>query len=201
MENKMEKVWYASYGSNMLEARFLCYISGGRPEGAQRTYKGCTDKAVPKKNKPVSIKGELYFARSSKTWHNGGICFLNPKREREETLGRMYLISPQQFTELVKQESRYEGALNIDFQRAIKEGSLIIEIKSWYGRLLFLGFDEGHPIFTFTNEDFLEAEFNPPHESYLNMIKRGLKETYSLSEKEIQRYLKSKPGFEEHFEK
>lgn len=176
----------------------MCYISGGKPEGAERTYKGCPDKTEPEKNKPVAIPGDLYFARNSKTWHQGGICFLNPDADAGEiTLGRMYLITPDQFEELVKQESRYEGELMIDFQTAIAQGSIIAEIKSWYGKLLFLGYDEGYPIFTFTNESYLETEFNPPHESYRNMIKRGLQETYGMSKDQVENYLLSKKGYQE----
>ena len=196
MPEKFKKIWYASYGSNMLKERFLCYIRGGTPEGAQRTYKGCTNKILPEKNKPVEIDAELYFARSSKTWHGGGIAFINPGNGIEQkALGRMYLIEPEQFVELVKQESRYEGELHMDFEKAAIEGHLIINIKSWYGRLLFLGFDEGYPIFTFTNEAYLEKELNMPHESYLNMIKRGLRETYGFSKEEIGSYLRNKKGY------
>lgn len=31
-------VWYAAYGSNLAAARFRCYVVGGRPAGAARTY-------------------------------------------------------------------------------------------------------------------------------------------------------------------
>lgn len=198
MSNSNQRVWYASYGSNMLKERFLCYISGGRPEGSRRTYKGCKNTAHPERSKPIEIKAELYFARNSKTWHGGGICFLNTDEDSDATtLGRMYLITPDQFEELVKQESRYEGELRIDFEKAIAQGSLIIEIKSWYGKLVFLGYDEGHPVFTFTNENYLEKEFNPPHESYLNIVRRGLQETYGLSSDEISEYLQTKKGYRE----
>ena len=45
----MGLVWYACYGSNLLKERFLCYIRGGRPIGAQRTFYGCKNKKEPKK--------------------------------------------------------------------------------------------------------------------------------------------------------
>lgn len=198
MTKKFKKIWYASYGSNMLENRFMCYIRGGRPEGALRTYTGCSNKAQPEKNKPVEIPAELYFARNSKTWHGGGIAFINPDGDKgNKTLGRMYLIEPDQFTDLVKQESRYEGELTINFEKAVREGQLIIDIRSWYGKLVFLGFDDNHPVFTFTNEAFLQKEFNMPHQTYLNMISRGLQETYDLSKLQIKNYFQSKKGFQE----
>ena len=36
-------VWYASYGSNLLEARFNCYIFGGRVNGMSRDAHGARD--------------------------------------------------------------------------------------------------------------------------------------------------------------
>ena len=196
MAHNNRMIWYASYGSNMLAERFRCYISGGRPEGAQRTYKGCTNRIFPEKIKPVRIPAELYFARRSKTWHGGGICFLKPEiDENQTTLGRMYLIAPDQFCELVKQESRYEGDLHLDLEQAIEQGSMLLPINSWYAKILFLGYEEGQPVFTFTCTGFLEKELNPPHPAYLNMIRSGLKETYGMGELEITEYLEGKKGF------
>ena len=47
-----DPVWYVAYGSNMSAARFGCYISGGRPPGARRTYLGCRDQSPPR---PVHV--------------------------------------------------------------------------------------------------------------------------------------------------
>ncbi|MBL0236650.1 MAG: hypothetical protein IPQ02_08595 [Saprospiraceae bacterium] len=41
MINKLDYIWYASYGSNLLEERFQCYIKGGMPKGSTKTYLGC----------------------------------------------------------------------------------------------------------------------------------------------------------------
>ena len=115
-------IWYASYGSNLLEERFLCYIKGGKPSGSSKRHDGCFDKTLPQNNAKIYINHELYFARKSKSWDNGGVAFLSEKFEsNHKTLGRMYLITPDQFTEVVKQEIDFEGTLELDFDKAIEE--------------------------------------------------------------------------------
>lgn len=195
MDVNTSHVWYASYGSNILEKRFLCYIGGGKPEGAQRYYEGCKNQALPKANKRITINSELYFAKNSKTWNGGGVGFIKPVfDDKSKTLGRMYLIKVDQFVQLLKQEMRFKGELAIDFKKVIEKGSVIIKEKVWYGRLVFLGMEEGHPIFSFTNEKFLREDISPPNEHYLKIIMEGLKETYNMTDVEIQEYLKSKLG-------
>ena len=192
MQKKVEKVWYASYGSNLLEKRFSCYIAGGTPEGAQREYEGCTDKTLPEESKPIIINAELYFARKSKTWHGGGVAFINSEfNSKVKTFGRMYLITAQQFAEVVKQEIRLEEDLVLDLEELAEKGSLLLNERSWYNKLLFLRREAGYPIFTFTNKDYLKDEINPPHETYFNTISAGLKETYGMTDVEIEGYLRS----------
>lgn len=187
------QVWYACYGSNLLEERFKCYIAGGKPAGSFRTYTGCTNKTLPKKSKPLEIKAELYFAKSSKTWSGGGAAFIQPN-EKELTLGKMYLVTSDQFTELVKQEIKFEGKLQPDLNLAIMNGYIITLPETWYGKILFLGFEKEIPVFTFTNNDFLESEINAPNEHYLNKIILGLKETHNLTNEQIFYYLSCKKG-------
>ncbi len=189
------KVWYACYGSNLLKERFSCYIGGGRPANAKRVYPGCTNKTLPEKSKGITINGELYFAKSSKTWSGGGAGFIQSDFDKNiKTLGRMYLITQQQFVDLVQQEIKFEGDFDIDLQQVIKNRSLDMKNNSWYGKIIYLGEDEDSPIFTFTNEDYLKDEINPPHEFYLKIIIDGLKETYQMSDTEIKTYLKNKEG-------
>lgn len=107
---KKELVWYASYGSNLLRSRFMCYIRGGRPKSSSKGYRGCTDKSEPLKDKPVRIPHELYFSGRSSVWGGGGggVAFIKPTRasKGEFTLGRMYLITREQFTQVVRQEKK-----------------------------------------------------------------------------------------------
>ncbi|WP_081210405.1 hypothetical protein [Salegentibacter sediminis] len=195
MAKEEQKVWYACYGSNLLEERFRCYISGGQPKGAHRIYPGCTNRTFPSKNKRIIINREMYFAKRSKTWSGGGAVFIKSKiDENIETLGRMYLITRQQFIDLVKQEIKFEGNFDIDLKKVIEQGFLDMKNNSWYGQIIYLGEEEYHPIFTFTNEEYLENEINAPNEHYLRIIIEGLKETYLMTDAAIENYFKTKEG-------
>lgn len=194
-DEELDQVWYACYGSNLLQERFEYYIGGGRPAGSQRIYEGCTNRTPPQESKPFQIKAELYFARRSKTWSGGGAAFIEPD-EDSLTLGKIYRITRGQFNELVKQEIRFKGDLKPDLAIAIKDGHLITQPETWYGKILYLGEEDGLPVFSFTNVNYLETEINEPNVHYLRMIILGLKETYRLSKNEILEYLFSKKGIE-----
>lgn len=170
----------------MLYSRWKAYRSN-------REYKGCKDKTMPSDSKAIEIKAELYFAKSSKTWSGGGAAFIQPNKQNL-TLGKMYLITTEQFTELVKQEIRFGGKFEPDLNLAIKNGHLITLPETWYGKILFLGYEKEIPIFTFTNIDFLESEINAPSAHYLEKNILGLKETYHLNEESILKYLSCKRG-------
>ena len=97
-------VWYGCYGSNLYKKRFSYYIKGGRPEGSNKCYKGCSDKSVPRDDKQIMIPYKLYFAKESPSWENMGIAFIKTEmNESVETMGRMYLIKKDQFVEVVMQ--------------------------------------------------------------------------------------------------
>ncbi|MDN3594132.1 hypothetical protein [Zunongwangia endophytica] len=192
-----ERVWYACYGSNLMEDRFLCYIAGGTPNGAKRTYVGCTDKAYPKANKSYLINHEMYFAKRSHTWSGGSAAFIKPtKDETATTYGKIYSISKDQFVDLVKQEIAFEGDLSIDFEKVIEQGYLDVATDVWYDRILFLGINDEMPVFSFTNSEFMEKELNAPHPLYLEKIILGLRQTYQFTSVEILKYLEDKVGVE-----
>jgi len=199
MSQDQEYIWYASYGSNLLEERFLCYIKGGQPIGSNKKYSGCRDQSLPIDNEEIYINSELYFAKKSPTWNNGGVCFIKTNFDAGiTTLGRMYLITKDQFVDVVKQETENVNDLTINFEKVILEGSLIIKEKSWYGNLIYLGESNNHPIFTFTNKENLK-DSNKPNENYLKTIIKGLKETYNLNLNELFEYLSAKDGIKDNF--
>src|SRR5665647_253479 len=122
MTNLQDKVWYACYGSNILEERFLCYIQGGKPLGAKTTYKGCTDKTLPADNEDFYICSELYFSKNSANWDNGGVAFIRTTFEpKASTLGRIYLITKGQLIDIARQETNTDGELILDFDRAVND--------------------------------------------------------------------------------
>lgn len=167
-ENTMKNhVWYACYGSNLLEERFLLYIKGGFCRFNGKEYPGCkTDKTMPVEKKPISIPYELYFGKQSPSWDFGGVAFLNPREDaRFNTLGRMYLITEEQFGDIQKQEGI-----------------------GWYNHVLNLGTCNGIPIKTFTHSELFPK--NKPSEKYIDVVVAGLWETYpSMPKEEIEKYL------------
>lgn len=195
-----EYVWYASYGSNLLEERFLCYIRGGQPIGSETKYKGCSNNSLPIGKEEIYICSELYFAKNSDSWDNGGVAFLKGNLEsKQQTLGRMYLITNEQFVDVVRQETKTKEDINIDFEKAIVDGSVIFKRRSWYGNLIYLGTQSGFPIFTFTNENKFNSP-TKPSENYLKVIIKGLRETYDyLNSQEISQYFITKDGIAENY--
>ncbi len=198
MENLDEKVWYACYGSNLLQERFLCYIQGGQPAGANTSYIGCEDKTSPIDSEEMYISAELYFAKVSKNW-NGGIAIIRTTfNPTASTYGRIYLITKGQLIDIARQKTNTSTSLEIDFEKAIKNGSYIFKQPSWYGNLLYLGEHNGFPIFTITNEQDSQSSTKPSN-AYLKTIIDGLRKSHWLDNHAIFDYLKTKHGIMENY--
>ena len=88
------QVWYACYGSNLRRDRFLCYVQGGRPEGARRSHPGARNRTAPADDRPMTLPGSIVFGWDSPTW-GGGIAFYDAGAEGA-TLARAYLVTDQQ---------------------------------------------------------------------------------------------------------
>ncbi|KAL5542247.1 hypothetical protein UlMin_009957 [Ulmus minor] len=76
MEIRASKVviWYATFGTNMWQPRFLCYIEGG-----QASY-GSFDKTPSKEIIWKTFPHGLFLGpKFTQTWGLGGIAFLNPE--------------------------------------------------------------------------------------------------------------------------
>lgn len=126
----MEYIWYAGYGSNLSEQRFQCYIHGGTPRFGRKQNAGCKDKTLPARNKSIIIHYPLYFAlpgssRETSNWGSGGVAFIRYHEDKElETFCRMWKITKEQYEEVRNQEGR-----------------------SWYGKEIPLGENDGVPCF------------------------------------------------------
>ncbi len=173
----MNYVWYAGYGSNLSEQRFLCYIRGGTPFFGRRRNNGCIkDQALPVENKPIIISYPLYFAlpnnkKETENWGTGGVAFIRCHEDKTlRTFCRMWKITKEQYEEVKKQEGR-----------------------SWYCKEIPLGQDNGVPIYTITHDADLNNILCPP-DAYIQTIAIGLQETYNLNEEEIANYLLDKDG-------
>ena len=210
MGKKNDLVWYACYGSNLLESRFLCYIKGGVPEGSIKEHTGCTDKSLPIASEKFIIPHQLYFAEKSKQWEMGGVAFIKsshiPEKSKKITYARKYLIRKEQFVQILRQENSRkvdDTSINIDFNIAENNKKFLVgkeqECK-WYGKIINLGKENGTPIFTFTAKNDFNT-FNAPSEKYLLTIIKGIKETFKINKIEIIDYLISIPGIQKKMSK
>lgn len=154
-DENTEYVWYASYGSNLNYNRFMKYINN------------CSDNSEPIESKPILINHRMYFSKSSSRWEQKGVAFIDADENQDEkTLGRMYLVTREQFEEIKYQEG------------------------IWYQNELDLGMYENKKIVTFT--DFEVGEENEPSERYVDVIKNGILQIYpNITEEAAKEYLQN----------
>ena len=175
-----EYIWYAGYGSNLSEQRFLCYVLGGKPLFGKRRHTGCTDRTPPVESRAFLTDRRLYFAlpragSRTENWGPGGVAFMDPKAgEDAETICRLWKISKKQFAEVWEQEG-----------------------PDWYDVEIPLGEVGGCPVVTISSRRRL-ANILPPSETYLKTIAIGLRETCELSDREIAGYLAEKQGIKDY---
>jgi len=196
-----EYVWYLSYGSNLNKNRFYCYILGGQPPGSAETEKGCKDATLPVKVRGKTIPYEMVFAGTSTRWNNKGVAAIDPKKNHTAlTYGRMYLITKDQFFDLVKQENYIPLNEKLDWTLPNPGEEKKLLPHNWYGKLLHLGEEDGYPIYTFTIlEDFERVQINPPDRSYIKIIQKGLEETHIFSLWEVEKYLMQLRGIKGYY--
>lgn len=194
------KVWYVSYGSNICLDRFMCYINGDTPPGSDKKEKGCRDKTPPSRNEKIILSHPIYFTKERSKWGTGGVAFIGHQPlDTTSTYGRMYLITEEQFKDVVAQENNLDHT-DFDLKKVMKEGHGKID-DGWYGRILYLGKKEGAPMFTFTsNKNWDETTFTTPPSSYLNTIARGLLEI-GFTKQEIVDYFSQVPGIKNDLSK
>lgn len=190
-------IWYASYGSNLYLDRFLCYIKGGRPKYSQKTELGCSDKTLPLKDAPQLLPYRMYFAGTSKKWNNGGNCILSVKKEDNfMSLGRKFLIKKSQFIEIVSHKNESDNS-EFNFQEIIDAGSKSINDSS-SGNVIFLGYEDGYPIFTFTaHED--RFDYRKADILYLAIIGGGIKQTFGYNNQQVVDYFMKLNGVKEFY--
>ncbi len=166
-------VYYVSYGSNMLEERFLTYIKGGICRFNGTYYPGCINKCAPIKSVSIEIPYNMYFSKSSSSWDGSSVCFLDDSKPGF-AYGRAYLVTQEQFEDI-----------------QVAECGGTVTNNSWYGKVINLNMIDGIPAKTFSNNKNLpHMPIETVKDKYLNVIIDGLKEAHHLNEGEINDYLK-----------
>ncbi|MEU9372283.1 histone deacetylase [Streptomyces sp. NPDC048255] len=187
-----ERVWYASYGSNMHMDRLTAYLAGGTPPGATRTYPGCRDHRAPERSIAVELEGSLYFATESPVWR-GGRGLYDPTAPGR-TRARAHLVTVSQMSDIAAQEMYEEPGADVDLTRVLREGR-DERGAGRYETLICPGTIEGIPVLTFTAPWTLR-DIDPlmPSAAYLGYLAGGLLETGPWEEADIADYLSSRPG-------
>lgn len=188
----MDRLWYAAYGSNLHRPRFDCYLTGGRPPGAERVYPGCRDRSPVPPPRPLTLPGEMYFGWHSRVW-DGGICFLDPDAPSDPlgTPAVGYLVTAGQFADVVAQEMRADPGEPIDIAPAMRYGRHR-RGPGRYETLVYCGDLDGHPILTFTSDRRIEG--SAPSAAYLRTVLAGLVDGHGLCPTEAAGYLARRPG-------
>jgi hypothetical protein len=185
-------VWYAAYGSNMSAARLACYLAGGCPPGATRTYPGARDRTLPTDVRPVELDGCVYFAWHSPTW-GGGIAFYDPDSPGT-SVGRAYRLTAAQLSDLLEQEMHREPGVDHDLADLLAHGSDDVG-DGRYESMHLVGELDGEPVVTFTSPEGLhQADHNEPSAAYLATMARGLTESHEWDAGRVARYLLERPG-------
>lgn len=135
------------------------------------------------------------------------MAFIKSRRDDSRpTMGRGYLITREQFTDITLQENGRDprhDSVHIDFPLAKAQGFFFIggqEAYRWYGRVIYIDEREGWPIYTFTAKWSDEnISCTKPGDLYLTTIVRGLRETFGLNNRQIFDYLSPKCGIKNLF--
>jgi succinyl-diaminopimelate desuccinylase len=197
LEEQPKYVWYATYGSGIWKNHFMHSITGEHSPEDLRDYVGCKDKTPPKKEVFVSLPHQFYFAGDCPQ-HNkyggGGCIFIDPKSDSvANTVSRAYLISTEQFAEIVAQENFHKGTLDLPFAEAAHKGHATIpSCEGEYNELVYCGEREGYPIFSITASH--KDELAAPSPAYISMLCKGLSESKNIDQQEAIDYLLNAPG-------
>ena len=186
----MQRLWYVAYGSNLSLNRFRVYLQGGRPVGGARDYPGCRDPLGPEQAVSLTIPGGLRFVGVSSVW--GGGMAVYDASAAGEIAARAYLITAEQFVDVLAQEMRLEPGLDVNLALVRETGWHSLG-PGRYQTLAHVGTRDDLPMLTFTSADS-DHQVNAPSEGYLRTIAVGLRESHGWTKAAIGRYLAQFPG-------
>lgn len=186
-------LWYVSYGSNMSRRRLGCYIEGGQPPGAQKSYVGARDTTMPLADIAVILPGSLYFAGESRTW-GGGVAFYDHDSPGA-TAARAYRITVSQFVDIAAQEMHRipdpGDPLEVVLLNGLPDARHQVG-PGVYETLIEVGRHDGLPMLTFTAPHGLDAiSHAAPRPAYLAMLAEGLREAHGWDQEQVDQYFAS----------
>ncbi|MDQ3764507.1 MAG: histone deacetylase [Actinomycetota bacterium] len=176
----------------MCAHRLNCYLAGGTPAGALRTYSGCRDRRPPLRSTGYEFVGGVYFATDSATW-GGGRAFYDPELIGT-VAGHAYLITSGQFADITAQEMYGVPGQDVDLRPVLTTGRWELG-PGRYETLLHLGDLDGHPLLTFTAPwHAADIPWTVPSASYLRVLAAGLQEAHGWDVQRVAGYLAGSPG-------
>ncbi|MDZ7673490.1 MAG: hypothetical protein U5K30_00230 [Acidimicrobiales bacterium] len=199
MSADLDLVWYVGYGSNVLRRRFTTYLTGGAMELSGQEERGSRDRSPPREVRPTTLPHTLYFGRSGGArWGPGGVAFIDPMRSDAAALGLAYLVSTEQYLDVICQENSWSVPPRPD-DALPAPGSGAVDVTppgerpGWYRSVVTLEPIDGVPALTFTHP-VVEPSSEPAPAAYLRVIAEGLADEHGLATPEIVSYLASRPG-------
>lgn len=187
-----EQVWYAAYGSNTDPTRLGHYLAGGTPEGASLGTPGARDATPPRASRAVDLPGSVFFAGESPTW-GGGVAFYDV-HGAGTSVGRAWLLSAEQFSDVAVQEMHRPPGEDLDLETLLREGTHAYG-PGHYETLHVVSVLDGLPVLTFTAppDSPVGRALNPPSAAYLRVMGGGLLETVGDAGA-VADYLLARPG-------
>ena len=154
---------------------------------------GARDSSLWRDVRAVELSHRLLFAGESRWWGGGGVAFIDPELSgpsTSTTLARAYLITVEQFQDVLAQESGRAVGTEVDLEAAADGGWSIVG-EGNYDRVVHVGHHDW-PMLTFTTpREIHELHLNPPGQAYHDMIVRGVVEAHGLTEDEARHYIAS----------
>ena len=187
----MQPIWYVAYGSNLSRERFRTYLQGGQPDGSGRSYPGCRDTSDELDSFGLLMTGGVYFAGRSSGW-GAGMAFYDPEAPGE-VAARAYLITTEQFVDVLAQETLRSPGMALDLTPAFR-GDRYSNGVGGYPILVRVGCRRGVPLVTFTRHRSSASTLVAPTVRYLVAMATGLREAHGWSLRQINRYLSALPG-------
>ena len=137
------------------------------------------------------LPGGLRFVGVSSVW-GGGLAVYDGEADGE-VAARAYLISAEQFVDVLAQETRRSRAWSWICRRSAKTGRHSFG-SGHYQTLANVGERDKLPMLTFTSARLTELVDNAPSAGYLRTMAVGLAEAHGWSPRRIARYLGRFPG-------
>ncbi|KUN10603.1 histone deacetylase [Streptomyces yokosukanensis] len=177
--------------------RIACYIRGGRPPAAARSYPGCRNRAMPARSIPVELTGAMYFATESPVW-GGGRAFYDPRAEGR-VMARAHLVTAEQFSDIAVQEMYRDPGKLLDLEEVLSSGRAVLG-EGRYETLVCAGQLDGLPVVTFTAPWAMDdVPWVAPSRAYVRFLATGLLSAGAWDADAVAAYVAACPGAAGHW--